>query len=169
MKPLTKTSISVAMAAMFLTGAVVLTATAEQKGKKQVPFSGTLQAHEAVVSEDPGTSFVTDGSGDGIATHLGRFTLTWEFTVLLADGTGSGPVRYIAANGDQIFMTAVGQSEPTATPGVFHIVEIQTITGGTGRFAGAQGSFIVDRLVDLATGLTSGSFHGSITSPGAAH
>ena len=169
MRTLTKTGISVAMAVLFLGGAVAGPAAAEPKGETQVPFSGSLQAHEAVVSEDPGISFVTDGSGDGIATHLGRFTLTWEFTVILADGTGSGPARYIAANGDQIFMTAVGQSEPTATPGVFHIVEIQTITGGTGRFAGAQGSFIVDRLIDEATGLTSGSFHGTITSPGAAH
>ena len=135
---------------------------------ERVPFSGSLQAHETIVSEDPGTSFVTDGSGGGIATHLGRFTLAWEFTVNLADGTGSGPVRYTAANGDEIFMTAVGQSEPTATPGVFHIVEIQTVTGGTGRFSGAKGSFTVDRLIDLTTGLTSGSFHGTITSPGAA-
>jgi hypothetical protein len=157
------------MAVLFLGGAVAGPAAAEPKGETQVPFSGSLQAHEAVVSEDPGISFVTDGSGDGIATHLGRFTLTWEFTVILADGTGSGPARYIAANGDEIFMTAVGQSAPTATLGVFHIVEIQTIIGGTGRFAGAQGSFIVDRLIDEATGLTSGSFHGTITSPGTAH
>ena len=133
-----------------------------------VPFSGSLQAHEVTVSQDPGISFVTDGSGDGIATHLGRFTLTWEFTVILEDGTGSGPALYTAANGDQIFMTAVGQSEPTSTPGVFRIVEIQTVTGGTGRFSGAKGSFTVERLIDLTTGLTSGSFHGTITSPGAA-
>ena len=111
---------------------------------------------------------MTDGSGGGIATHLGRFTLAWEFTVNVVDGTGSGPVRYTAANGDQIFMTAVGQSEPTATPGVFHIVEIQNVTGGTGRFSGAKGGFTVERLIDLTTGLTSGSFHGTITSPGAA-
>ena len=61
-------------------------------------------------------------------------------------------------------MTAVGQSEPTSTPGVFRIVEIQTVTGGTGRFSGAKGSFTVERLIDLTTGLTSGSFHGTITS-----
>ena len=131
-----------------------------------VPFSGSFQAHETTVAEDPGISFVTDGSGDGIASHLGRFTIDWEFTVKLADGTGSGPARYIAANGDQLFMTAVGQSEPTAAPGVFRIVEVFTITGGTGRFDGAKGSFTTERLFDFATGLTSGSFHGTISSPG---
>jgi hypothetical protein len=131
-----------------------------------VPFSGSLQAHEMTVAEDPGISFVTDGTGDGIATHLGRFTLDWEFTVNLSDGTGSGPARYIAANGDQLFLTAEGRSEPTATPGVFRIVEVFTINDGTGRFDGARGSFTVERLFDFATGLTSGSFHGMISSPG---
>lgn len=133
-----------------------------------VPFSGTLQAHETMVFQEPG-SFVTDGSGEGIATQLGRFTLTWEYTVKVPEGTGAGAARYIAANGDQIFMTAVGQSELTATPGVFRIRETMTITGGTGRFVGAKGSFSVERLVDLSTGLTSGSFYGTISSPGAAH
>ena len=62
-----------------------------------------------------------------------------------------------------------GQGEPTDTPGLSRFVEINIITGGTGRFAGAKGSFTLERLVDLATGFTSGSFHGTITSAGAAH
>jgi len=158
---------SISRISRFATPLIMLIASTPAWAGEQVPFSGSLQAHETIVSQGPGF-FVTDGIGEGIATHLGRFTLTWEFTVNTTDGTGSGPARYIAANGDQIFMTAVGSSEPTATPGVFHITEIQIITGGTGRFAGAKGSFTVDRLVDLATGLTSGSFHGTITSPGSA-
>jgi hypothetical protein len=140
-------------------------------GDKLVPFKGSLNATETIVFNpgSPPVSFVADGIGGGVATHLGRFTLTWEFTVLLADGTGTGPVHFIAANGDEIFTTAAGTSEPTSTPGVFHIVEVQTITGGTGRFANAKGTFIVDRFTDLNTGLTSGSFDGTITSPGEAH
>ena len=133
--------------------------------EKLVPFSGSLQAVETIVSQSQ-LSFVADGSGGGIATHLGRFMLAWKFTVNTTNGTGTGPVRYTAANGDEIFMTAVGTSEPTETPGVFRISEIQTIVGGTGRFAGAKGSFTVERLTDLNTGFTSGSFHGAITSPG---
>ena len=42
------------------------------------------------------------------------------------------------------------------------IVETDTITGGTGRFAGATGSFTVERLLDQATGISSGSFTGGI-------
>jgi hypothetical protein len=48
---------------------------------------------------------------------------------------------------------------------IYHL----TVThASTGRFARAQRSFTVDRLIDQATGLTAGSFHGTITSPGAA-
>ena len=163
-----RNSINLAVAAVLLTGALAGPAPAADK---LVPFQGTLHANEKIVSTQgsPPVSFVADGSGSGIATQLGLFTITWEFTVITADGTGSGPVHFIAANGDEIFTTAAGTSEPTSTPGVFHIMEVQTITGGTGRFANAKGTFIVDRLTDLNTGLTSGSFNGTITSPGGAH
>jgi hypothetical protein len=161
-----KSTIQLPMIAMLVMAA--FTGSAAAAGKL-VPFSGSLQAleHSVFQGPPPGTLLV-DASGSGIATHLGQFTLTWNFVVNLADGTGSGPVSFIAANGDAVFTTTFGRSEPTDTPGVFHIVEIQTITGGTGRFTGAHGSFIVDRLTDLNTGLTSGSFHGTMTSPGAA-
>ena len=94
--------------------------------------------------------------------------MTWDLTVNLSDSSATGTFHFIAANGDSIFTEIVGQAEPTGTPGVNHIVEINTITGGTGRFAGATGSFTLERLIDLTTGVTSGSFKGTITSPGAA-
>jgi hypothetical protein len=164
MKTIMKTNIGPKMAAMLLALALTGAAVADDK---LVPFSGSLHAQESVTFPGPGT-LVADGTGEGIATHLGRFTLTWHFTVNTVAGSGTGPVHYIAANGDSIFTTALGQSEPTSTPGVFHIMEVQTVTGGTGRFANATGSFIVERLTDLNTGFTSGSFHGAITSPGSA-
>ena len=168
MNTLLRSGTCLPIAAMILTAALANPAAA---AAKLVPFKGSLQAKEKIVSTQgsPPVSFVADGSGGGIATHLGLFTLTWEFTVIIADGTGSGPVHFIAANGDEIFTTAAGTSEPTSTPGVFHITEVQTITGGTGRFANAKGTFIVDRLTDLNTGLTSGSFNGTISSPGEVH
>ena len=160
-----RTSIYLPMAAMLLTAALAGPAVAAEK---LVPFSGSLQGNETGTVQFP--TLLIDGSGTGIATQLGRFTATWKETVNLLDlpVSGTGSMHLIAANGDSIFTTHVGQAEPTGTPGVFRIVEINTITGGTGRFAGAKGSFTMERLADETTGFTSGSFRGTITSPGSA-
>jgi eukaryotic-like serine/threonine-protein kinase len=42
------------------------------------------------------------------------------------------------------------------------IEEIHTITEGTGRFQGASGGFILTRFLDESTGLTGGSFTGTL-------
>ena len=46
---------------------------------------------------------------------------------------------------------------------------VVTFSGGTGRFAGATGSFKIERLINLTTGLTYGSFAGTLSPPGADH
>jgi hypothetical protein len=165
LKSVMKASISLVVAAMLLTAVLAVPAA-----QKQVPFKGSLQGHETDTPEGgpPPTTLNVDGNDTGIATHVGQFSFSYQLTVTLADGTATGSAHLIAANGDSIYTTVAGTSEMTATPGVFSITEVNTITGGTGRFDGAQGSFTVERLVNLATGLTSGSFHGTITSAGAA-
>ena len=151
-------------ATVLLTAVLALPAVAADKF---VVFSGSLQANESITPNVPTPEFfLATGTGQGIATHLGRFAITWSFTVKIAEGTGSGPLVFTAANGDQVFANAIGGSEPANTPGVFRIREVFTISGGTGRFSNAQGSVVTDRLTDLNTGLTAGSFHGTITSPG---
>ena len=50
---------------------------------------------------------------------------------------------------------------------MLEIVEDATITGGTGRFAGATGSFTCERLYDTIEGTTTGSFEGTISTVGA--
>jgi hypothetical protein len=159
-----KPSISLVVAAMLLTAVLAVQAAAQ----KQVPFKGSLQGHETDTPEGgpPPTTLSVDGNTTGIASHVGQFSFSYQLTVTLANGTATGSAQLIAANGDSIYTTVAGSSEVTA--GIASITEINTITGGTGRFAGAQGSFTVERLVNLATGFTSGSFHGTITSPGAA-
>jgi len=166
-KSVMRASVSLAVAAMLLTAALTVPAAAQ----KQVPFKGSLQGHETDTPEGgpPPTTLNVDGNTTGIATQVGQFSFSYQLTVTLADGTATGSAQLIAANGDSVFTTVAGSSEQTSTPGVVSITEVDTITGGTGRFAGAQGSFTVERLVNLATGLTSGSFHGTITSSGAAH
>jgi hypothetical protein len=131
-----------------------------------VPFQGTLDSRDhGVVTGD--TVTVT-GAGAGIASHIGRFTYTYQWTAVLGSGHGSGVIQLVAANGDVIDGSFVGRAEPTDTPNLTHVTELVTITGGTGRFQGATGGFKIDLLLDesnLPTGVTSGSFTGTISTP----
>ena len=167
MKAITRSNIYGPMATIILTAALAIPAAAGDL----VPFKGTMQGHDTDTPCSPPQSqcVVVTTTGTGIGTHLGDFSFTQVSKVNRAARTSAGSAQWIAANGDSIDTTFTGSAEPTATPGVISITGIYTITGGTGRFSGAQGSFTVERLASGVTFLTSGSFHGTITSPGAAH
>jgi hypothetical protein len=158
--PRSKVYLSAAMMILIVMLAVPAVA------QKLVPFNGAIQGRETDTLGSPPTQFA-HGDTTGIATHVGQLRYTYDLTIDLSNGMGTGSGHLIAANGDNIYTTVVGQFSPTPTPGVGSITEVNTIIGGTGRFAGAQGSFTVERLINLGTGFTSGSFHGTITSPGA--
>ena len=129
---------------------------------EQVPFKGSL---EGVVTITPLTPpFVSVFiEATGKATHLGKFTLAIPHIVNRSNGTAIGSYEFTAANGDALFADFTGHSMPTATPGVLYIVEIATITGGTGRFAGASGGFTCERYFDTTTDETYGSFEGTVS------
>jgi hypothetical protein len=74
----------------------------------------------------------------------------------------SGPLTSQRPTATAYLAEFVAQSDPTEDPEVLLVEEAYTTTGGTGRFAGASGSFTVERLFNLVTGFTSGSFDGFI-------
>ena len=106
-----------------------------------------------------------DATGVGTATHLGLFTYRLAAELYIPTLTASASATLIAANGDLIFGEGSGQGTPTGTPGIVSIVEMYTITGGTGRFAGATGNFTVERLINRATFASSGTISGTIVLP----
>ena len=93
------------------------------------------------------------------------YTTSYDVEVNLVTLAGVGSAQIVAANGDILYAEMEGQATPTDIPDVFHVVEIFTITGGTGRLAGASGSFTLDRTVNTLTGVTSGTFDGNILLP----
>lgn len=133
-----------------------------------VPFKGSL---EGVVTRrtpltPPLVSLLTEGTGN--ATHLGRFTVEIAHVVNTSARTVTGSYEFTAANGDTLAADVTGKFGPTLeNPRVLLSEENATITGGTGRFAGATGSFTVERFLNLDTFLTTVSFEGTISSPGA--
>jgi hypothetical protein len=156
MKTITKTILYLQMAALCLTAALAGRAVT----KEQSPIKGSIQAVEIADVQFP--RVFVDGSGSGRATHLGRFTMTYELEVDLLTHETFGSSVFTAANGDSLTTDITGLGTPTENPDVHTIVEVHTITGGTGRFAGATGSFIRKYLLNPVTGVTSGSFDGTI-------
>jgi hypothetical protein len=126
-----------------------------------VPFRGSYQQTETSEPQSPTTLLVT-GTALGTATHLGRYTMSFTALIDFVAGTGLGHSIFVAANGDRLFSTGSGQATPTAEPGELSINETSTITGGTGRFEGATGNFSGVRVLNTATGISSGSFDGTI-------
>jgi hypothetical protein len=130
-----------------------------------VPFSGGFAGTDTG-TPIPNTQFASvTVEAAGTATHLGRFAYTAQLTVNTATGVGSGTFVFTAANGDTVYGTINGQAAFTP-PNVLSIAETATVTGGTGRFAGATGGFDVARLKNTATGATVASFEGAISAPG---
>ncbi len=137
-----------------------------------IPFKGTLEGlHISRTPLDP--PFVYDRfEAEGQATHLGRFEVVIEATVDFGSRpvTGTGTYTFTAANGDQLVADHTGFSALVG-PGRVLITEHAVINpvASTGRFAGAVGTFTVERLADAATGVggvTVGPFAGTISLPG---
>jgi hypothetical protein len=151
------------IAVLLVVTAAVSIGYAAPAAEMQVPFKGTLQAVEIQQVNFP--MMHGNGSGSGNSTHLGEYTLSYQVVVNLLTFSGTGSTHFVAANGDSIYASGSGQSFATDIPTVRRIVETYTITGGTGRFANATGSYTVERMINRSTGVTSGSFDGSITMP----
>ena len=152
--------------------AAVLLTTSPASAHNFLVFNGSLQGTESDVPQGgpPPTTLIASGKLPGLATQFGQFTFDYTLTVILTTTptTAAGSGTLITTDGDRIFTDIKGLSMQTTTAtGISFITELNTITGGTGKFAGARGFFIVERLANLppGTGLTSGAFHGTIVLP----
>jgi hypothetical protein len=145
--------------AVIAVAAVSLTSIAASAVAAETPFKGTVNADETVVPSPPTASLNRDGTGT--ATYLGRYTEHIVMTINLPTLSSTGTATFTAANGDTLTATVVGQATRTG-PTTLSIVEVYTITGGTGRFADATGTFTLENIVTQATGVSTGTFSGVI-------
>lgn len=149
--------------ALLLLILLASTSFAAPAAERQLPLKGSLEATETQGGLPPLIQVSLTGQGN--ATQLGLFTYQLQakldVRVLHADTSAV----LVAANGDMIFGEGEGQGTPTATPGVVSIVETFNITGGTGRFEGATGTFVVQRLVHRPTLTSVGTIEGTILLP----
>jgi hypothetical protein len=152
--------------------AVVLSLTVVSVGVASGAAKGTDRPYKDKGSATLDLSDITNVSITGTrnATHLGKSTWTTSNVVIDLSQLGNGIVgvtyddTITAANGDTLTTTAVATinvSDLTGPPLPFSAVE--TITGGTGRFAGASGTFTVTGSVDIITQVLTFTSAGSIS------
>ncbi len=130
---------------------------------EQVPFKGSLEGLDIGTPVNPPIVSV-QVTATGNATQLGLFTYTELDTVDTSTRIGTGTFVFTAANGDTVFGTISGKATFTP-PNVLTIEENAIITGGTGRFAEATGTFTATRLKNSVTNVTTASFTGTISLP----
>ena len=154
------------MTAILLT--VALVSSAVEAGV--IRINGTIAGSESYAPfPDPAEGFYVNGSVTSTDTQLGPFTEFYSVPVAFAFlGTPPGDIAGIrlivgdAANGDSILTCLIGNNPGSCANGDLHLVETDTIIGGTGRYAGARGSFTLDRCLNFDTGETSGTISGTI-------
>lgn len=126
-----------------------------------VPFRGEMTGTATVTPiAPPIVSVLLETSGH--ASQLGRFTLVAPHTVNQETRLATGTYTFTAADGSTLTATLSGAATLVA-PGQLAISEEGVITGGTGRFEGATGSFSTQRTFFPATGRTHGTFDGWIS------
>ena len=111
----------------------------------RVPFNGTVLGSGSVPT-------LPHVENTGIATQLGSFTGSAEFYPDLSNLAYipyTGSFDWFAADGDEIYGTFVGYLTDDNGDFVYDNHETATITGGTGRFAGAAGTFYLGGLIDF--------------------
>lgn len=104
---------------------------------------GTLNGRFAFVpTGDEWWEFYSESDSTGTLTHLGLSRMYTRHTPDLTGALQEGTFRIVAANSDVITGTYEGTATADAERAdVYHGVASFLITGGTGRFAEATGSF----------------------------
>jgi hypothetical protein len=129
-----------------LTLGIATPALAQQKA--DLPKSGSFTIYSGFKSVGETTNNITDkhvygaGTSFGVAfdvsgsgpLHMGPALCTYTYEVIDGAGTSGGKCVWSDVSGDKIFTDYSGTSTPAGD-----YTGMNTITGGTGKFAGIQG------------------------------
>src|SRR5690606_33249714 len=127
-----------------------------------VPYKGSYNTSFNQLQGPPNLLQIV--SGEGIASHLGKSSFEALTSVTIHPQppfTVNGTRTITAANGDQIFTTFSGTSTPVVN-GMNGADLQEIITGGTGRFANASGSFTTMARNNFFTSSFKADFNGYI-------
>ena len=158
-----KTFGSIGIALLLVIVLASTTFAAPAASGQELLFKGSLESTETQQAVFPNLYVMATGSGN--ATQMGKYAYSFQGQVNIPTLAGTTSATFVAADGSTLSAGGVGQGIPTATPGIVSIVETYIISGGTGRFDGASGSFTVQRVLNRATGISTGTISGTILLP----
>jgi hypothetical protein len=157
------------LARLALTALTLLPLAYPAMAEQQVPLKGAEVGVLSSVSFDfPFATILCTAKGE--ATQLGHYTVTGILVVNVLSSTATGTFTMTAANGDMLFTTMTGYT--LQPPSLKETVDNHTVTGGTGRFAGATGSWVLDSHFAFVFGDVSSDpyvaeLEGTVSTPGA--
>lgn len=132
--------------------------------KEAVPLKGGFNTMETVVaiSGDMEHNQIT---GIGQLTHLGNSTFVADIEFSLVDFSApiTGVQTTVSANGDKIFSTFTGYASDPDAKGNIQAILSETITGGTGKFINATGTFTVTANGNINVPEGKNTFDGTIS------
>jgi len=135
--------------------AVFISATTPAVAGDMVPFNGTVSGYVETQEPVDQCTVHAHGVNFGNANQLGAFTGTAEFYPNFCEDppniTYTGTFHWFAANGDIIEGTFHGYLADPDMDGVYDNYETAEVTGGTGRFTDATGSFSLGGQIDFTT------------------
>lgn len=140
-------------------------ASLEKNGTVQVaPLKGAFATMESFV-EITGNTQHDRITGIGQLTHLGNATFVADIQFDLVDFSApiTGVQTTVASNGDKIFSTFSGYSNNPDAEGNIQATLTETITGGTGRFMNATGTFTVKANGNIYAPEGKNTFDGTIS------
>lgn len=135
----------IVVGALALVAGFALASSVQASASSEVPFAASDRGSWGVGTHDCGSALPVWVETSGVGTHIGRYRYSSRECADLNGGRYAGSFTATAANGD----TIAGSYEGTFTvdgAGTIHYEQENTVTGGTGRFAGGSGSFHVSGL-----------------------
>jgi hypothetical protein len=163
--------VHLALTALALIGLALPASAQQPSAQNLIAFKATavVTSDSMVIPLTPPVAATRVSYTSGQSDLLGPFTgMAHQINRLNPDGTRlsitDGIGVWTAANGDSIFLSYSGLYL-SVTPERISFQKAIAITGGTGRFAGASGSGILNGVGDLVKKQTTMTFEGMITAP----
>ena len=155
---------------VILAGVIAMLASSCQKPhehiKKTVSLNAVFQdTATLIVPGSPGVLEQVRINGWGSGTPIGKSTFEDNVKVntSVSPEIINGVDIITTANGDKIFSTFTGYSPDPDEQGNYEVFNKDTITGGTGKFAGATGNFTVHVKGNFNLPTENTTFAGTIT------